>query len=152
MRMLLIDKVISIDDKKIVARKTLTLNEDIFEYHFPENPVMPAAFLAESAVQLARAYCWHKTDFQMTLVPIEYKKLTFYKGMEPDQTLTLQVTFLQGDPPQLLDNVDIHTIGTLDEMKVFEGKMKLKYISFDGVHDLTYCRRYHNLILKDILK
>jgi 3-hydroxyacyl-[acyl-carrier-protein] dehydratase len=149
---MLIDKVISLDDQKIVARKTLTLNEDIFEYHFPENPVMPAAFMAEAAIQLARVFCWHKTDFQMTLVPIEYKKLTFYKGMGPDQTLTLQVSFLQGEPPRLLDNVDIYTIGTQDEMKVFEGKIKCKYISFDGVHDLTYCRRFHNFILKEILQ
>ena len=48
MRLLLIDKIDSIDKNCIVGEKYVSFNEEIFEYHFLRNPIMPAAMQIES--------------------------------------------------------------------------------------------------------
>lgn len=37
--------------KKIVATKNVTINEDFFQGHFPDNPVMPGALILETLAQ-----------------------------------------------------------------------------------------------------
>lgn len=48
---LLIDKIISIDNKTIVGVKNVTLNEPFFIGHFPDEPVMPAVLQIEAMAQ-----------------------------------------------------------------------------------------------------
>lgn len=48
---LLIDKVIEIDEKHVVAVKNVTYNEPYFQGHFPGNCVMPGVLQAEALAQ-----------------------------------------------------------------------------------------------------
>lgn len=50
---LLIDKVIEIDKKHVVAVKNVTVNEPFFPGHFPEEPVMPGVLQVEAMAQAA---------------------------------------------------------------------------------------------------
>lgn len=50
---LLIDKVIEIDKKHIVAVKNVTVNEPFFQGHFPQEPVMPGVLQVEAMAQAA---------------------------------------------------------------------------------------------------
>lgn len=50
--MLLIDCVEElIPGEKAVARRNVTINENVFNGHFPENPVLPGALIIESLAQ-----------------------------------------------------------------------------------------------------
>lgn len=52
--MLLVDKIIECDwEKKIVGIKNLTMNEQIFQGHFPGHPVMPGVLAIEAMAQTA---------------------------------------------------------------------------------------------------
>jgi len=50
--MLLIDRVLEIEPKKrIVAIKNFTINEEFFQGHFPEHPIVPGVLLVEAMAQ-----------------------------------------------------------------------------------------------------
>lgn len=48
---LLVDKIIELSDRHVVAIKNVTYNEPFFQGHFPGNSVMPGVLLAEALAQ-----------------------------------------------------------------------------------------------------
>jgi beta-hydroxyacyl-ACP dehydratase FabZ len=48
---LLIDRVISIEGKKLVAIKNVSVNEPFFSGHFPGFPIMPGVLIVEAMAQ-----------------------------------------------------------------------------------------------------
>lgn len=50
---LFIDKVIKINKKKskVVCQKNMTINEQFFQGHFPNNPIVPGAIIIEAMAQ-----------------------------------------------------------------------------------------------------
>ena len=49
--MLLVDEVISCDEKSIVCRKLFHEDEYFFQGHYPDHPLVPGVILCESTVQ-----------------------------------------------------------------------------------------------------
>jgi UDP-3-O-[3-hydroxymyristoyl] N-acetylglucosamine deacetylase/3-hydroxyacyl-[acyl-carrier-protein] dehydratase len=47
----LVDKIIKITDKEVVGVKNVTINEEFFQGHFPNNPVMPGVLQIEALAQ-----------------------------------------------------------------------------------------------------
>ncbi|MFN9264625.1 MAG: 3-hydroxyacyl-ACP dehydratase FabZ [Acidobacteriota bacterium] len=50
---LLVDRIIELEEERIVGIKSVTANEPFFVGHFPEFPVMPGVLITESMAQVA---------------------------------------------------------------------------------------------------
>jgi beta-hydroxyacyl-ACP dehydratase FabZ len=73
---LLVDRVLEIEPKKrIVAIKNVTVNEPVFNGHFPGRPVMPGVFLVEGLAQAGGLLLLHD-------MPDRANKLIYFMGIE----------------------------------------------------------------------
>jgi 3-hydroxyacyl-[acyl-carrier-protein] dehydratase len=92
---LLIDRVVELERKtRIVAIKSVTMNEPYFVGHFPDFPVMPAVLQVEAMAQAGGALL-------LTEIPDRGDKLMFFTGIEvarfrrpvlPGDQLRIEVT------------------------------------------------------------
>ena len=94
---LMIDKVIKINDKKIVALKNVSNNEPYFQGHFPGNPIMPGVLILEAMIQTgnllpAEVSTDSKKDYVGYVTTID--KVRFKKPVVPGDHLYLTVSIL----------------------------------------------------------
>jgi 3-hydroxyacyl-[acyl-carrier-protein] dehydratase len=97
---LLIDRIIELEDERIVGLKNVTVNEPHFTGHFPGFPVMPGVLIIEAMAQTAGVLVLKK-------IPDRDKKLVFLATIEeakfrkpviPGDQLRIEVTFLRLKP------------------------------------------------------
>ena len=50
---LLVDRIVEMEEERIVGIKNVTVNEPFFQGHFPDFPVMPGVLIVESMAQVA---------------------------------------------------------------------------------------------------
>jgi len=73
---LLVDRVLEIEpEKRIVALKNVTINEEFFVGHFPGQPVMPGVLLVEGMAQAGGILILHDR-------PAERERLVYLAGVE----------------------------------------------------------------------
>jgi beta-hydroxyacyl-ACP dehydratase FabZ len=51
--MLLVDRIVELEEERIVGIKNVTANEPFFSGHFPDFPVMPGVLIVEAMAQVA---------------------------------------------------------------------------------------------------
>lgn len=72
---LLIDKLdVLIEDKACVGTKMVTVNEEFFQGHFPDRPIMPGVLIVEAMAQTAAVMLLSKGGFE--------NKLALFMGID----------------------------------------------------------------------
>lgn len=93
---LLIDKVESIERNKIVAKKNVTMNENFFQGHFPQEPVMPGVLIIEALAQAGAVSLLAKDEFKGKIAYFGgIDKAKFRRKVVPGDTLTLEVELIK---------------------------------------------------------
>src|SRR5215208_7897845 len=59
---LLIDRVLELEDMRVVAIKNVTMNEPYFTGHFPGQPVMPGVLIIEAMAQAAAVLVLNRVE------------------------------------------------------------------------------------------
>ena len=91
--MLLIDRVVELEPgKKATAIRNVTINEEVFNGHFPKNPVLPGALIVESLAQTGAVALLSEPEFKgETAYFGGIKSAEFRKVVRPGDTLRLEV-------------------------------------------------------------
>ena len=92
--MLLIDRVDELEPgKKAVATRNVTIHEEVFNGHFPDNPVMPGVLIVEALAQTGAVALLSMPEFKgKTAYFGGIRQAKFRKVVRPGDTLRLEVT------------------------------------------------------------
>jgi 3-hydroxyacyl-[acyl-carrier-protein] dehydratase len=95
---LLVDRVLEIDDKRIVAIKNVTINEPQFTGHFPETPVFPGVLIVEAMAQASGILAFKSRNRTLDDGYIYYlagtDKTKFKRSVVPGDQIRLEVEIL----------------------------------------------------------
>jgi 3-hydroxyacyl-[acyl-carrier-protein] dehydratase len=97
---LLIDKVIELElGKSITAIKNVTINEQFFNGHFPEAPVMPGVLILEAMAQAAGILSFKTKNYTPEQIGIIYfagiDGARFRKPVKPGDQLVLKAEIVR---------------------------------------------------------
>ena len=94
---LLVDKILYIDDTKIVGIKNITFNESFFQGHFPDNPIMPGVLMIEAMGQVGGVLVLKsiKSDLKNNILYfVGLENFRFRKRVIPGDVLIMQMEFI----------------------------------------------------------
>lgn len=152
MRNIFIDSIEKISDSSIEGSKFLSLNEDIFRDHFPNNPMLPAALMIEASIQLSRLFIWKTTDFVYTLLPVTFNNFKFLDIIRPGNILKVFLEINKGEQTKYVlgKNFKIKTLGFSNDKKIFQGTIQFQIVEFAKIHNEKFCREYLNFLVENI--
>ena len=94
---LLVDKVIELSDHHVVGVKNITMNEALFQGHFPDNPVFPGVLQIEAMAQTGGILALHSVNdpgnWDTYFLKIDNTK--FKAKVVPGDTLILKMELLE---------------------------------------------------------
>jgi len=90
---LMIDRVLSLEGKEIVAEKTVRAEEEYLKGHFKDFPIMPGALIVEGLGQAGTMLVRYNIENHEEKDVLAYKirSAKFYRPTYPGQTLTFKV-------------------------------------------------------------
>ena len=88
---LLVDKVIHIDleASEIIAIKNVTINEEFFQGHFPDSPIMPGVLILEALAQAGGILVHQKGNTKRIALLLNVANAKFRKPVIPGDVLHL---------------------------------------------------------------
>jgi 3-hydroxyacyl-[acyl-carrier-protein] dehydratase len=91
--MLLVDEVVTQDDRKIHCRKTFSADEFFLQGHFPDFPLVPGVILCECCLQSGAILLASVTP-SVGVVPVATRidGAKFKRMVRPGETIDIQVT------------------------------------------------------------
>jgi 3-hydroxyacyl-[acyl-carrier-protein] dehydratase len=119
--MLYIDKIIDLEiARRVVAIKNVTINEQFFQGHFPQEPIMPGTLIIEAMAQ-ASTFLFYEPDKE--------QKLNFYLGIIKDVRFLKPV--VPGDQLKIEaqsirlaeDSAYVKVVAIVADRKVCEGEL-----------------------------
>ncbi len=118
---LLIDRILELEDMRVVSIKNVTMNEPHFTGHFPGFPVMPGVLIIEAMAQTAGVLVLNRiknrAEKLVFLAMIEQAR--FRKPVVPGDQLRIEVVFLKLKPSV----AKIHAVATVDGVVVAEADL-----------------------------
>ena len=95
----LVDRIVEIDpEHKIVGIKNVSINENFFQGHFPNRPVMPGVLICEALAQVGAIFAHNARggwDGDKIFVLTGLDKVRFKRPVEPGDQLRLELTVLK---------------------------------------------------------
>ncbi|MFY9825909.1 MAG: hypothetical protein WAM82_31350 [Thermoanaerobaculia bacterium] len=95
MRFLFFDRVLELETgRRILARKTLGLEAEVFQDHYPLRPVVPSTLIAETIAQIAGWLNFVTHDRRIRMVVALAEDLRLERPVLPGEVLDVEAVFL----------------------------------------------------------
>ncbi len=95
--LLLIDRILSLEENRVVGIKNVTINEPFFAGHFPGHPIMPAVLIIEAMAQCGGVLLLNKMEYAkdklVYFMGIDNAK--FRKPVRPGDQLRFELTLVR---------------------------------------------------------
>jgi UDP-3-O-[3-hydroxymyristoyl] N-acetylglucosamine deacetylase/3-hydroxyacyl-[acyl-carrier-protein] dehydratase len=94
---LLIDKILSMDENSIVGMKNVTMNEEFFVGHFPEEPVMPGVLQIEAMAQVGGIFVLNTVPDPENYITyfLKIDRVKFKRKVVPGDTIIFRLELLE---------------------------------------------------------
>ena len=95
--MLLVDRIVEMDEERVVGIKNVTHNEPFFNGHFPDFPVMPGVLIVEAMAQAAGVLVLKSIadrDRKLVLL-VAIENARFRKPVVPGDQLRLEMAVVK---------------------------------------------------------
>lgn len=94
--MLMVDKIIELSPEKVVGVKNITVNEDVFRGHFPDQPIFPGVLQVEAMAQVGGVLVLSQYENPENYLTFFMKidKVKFRKMVVPGDTLVFEISYL----------------------------------------------------------
>jgi len=96
---LMVDKVLSLDKKKIIAIKNVAANEEYFKGHFVGFPILPGALMVEGLGQSATLLVRYNLEnhYEKEILAYKIKETKFSAPVFPGDTMKYEVALMGQD-------------------------------------------------------
>lgn len=123
-----IDQFYTISEDKSLGIKTLKKDEYIFIDHFPNKPMLPAAMMVDTSVNLLLYWSWYISNYKKTAIAYSFDKFVFYNSIYPGQTFSIEI---------LCDNKICTTKAwnTNTKERLYKGQIEYHMYDFEDFHD-----------------
>ncbi len=91
---LMVDKIIELNEKKVVGVKNVTINEGIFQGHFPGNPVFPGVLQMEALAQCGGILALHGKEGDWDTYFVKMDGVKFRNMVYPGDSMILEMELL----------------------------------------------------------
>ena len=93
---LLVDKIMEIQEETIIGVKNITMNEPMFQGHFPSNPIFPGVLQIEAMAQIGGVFALSKVEdphlYSTYFMKID--KVKFKQKVVPGDTIVFELNLL----------------------------------------------------------
>ncbi len=119
---LLVDKIIDMDDQHVIGVKNVTMNEDFFVGHFPDEPVMPGVLQIEAMAQVGGIFTLNTVEDPKSYLTffLKIENVKFRNKVVPGDTLVFSLTLLS---PIRRGLCHMRGVGYVNNKPVIEAEM-----------------------------
>ncbi len=124
---LLIDKIIELNENKVIGLKNVTMNEGFFVGHFPEEPIMPGVLQVEAMAQVGGILVLNTVPDPQNYLTyfLKIEQVKFKRKVVPGDTIILD---LQLNEPIRRGIATMSGKGYVGENVVLEGEMMAQIV------------------------
>jgi len=120
---------ISIDNDTLVSRIDVQETSTIFDFHFPDNPIMPGVLLIEIMAQSAGYLAMAKLNFNSLAILAKVSHCKFASFVSPGDALVCEVTILSSGNGFTANKARIFR----DDTVVATAEFRMKTLEFPNV-------------------